>query len=397
MLKSRTLSLIILASIILHLLVYARFLSSLYRHPALERMDFISFYAVGSLFRAGMTESLYNLDAQRQIQDTIVGSNFAATGSLLPFNHPPFLIPLLGLITTENYHVTYTRWILILSGVLALCAILIAIILRREQWPSPWAFLVALSSVLFYPILISLVQGQDTVFVLLGSLIWFWGMQNRREKISGLGLALTTIKPQIALPLALPFVVSRRREGWWFVGWSLLLVLSSLLFIGWQGWLDFFGVLFLTAKGEGFGINPPAMMNFQGLILRVLPWLPDVLVRGLTWGAFMLAIGGLCWLWWKKHHPSTPRKVGLTLLVALFFSPHLYTHDLALLVVPLLALLVGEFPRQQREELRRSETIALLPGGGSLLFLVGHLLAGFWFPLVAYGFMGFLIVRLLFL
>jgi hypothetical protein len=177
----------------------------------------------------------------------------------------------------------------------------------------------------------------------------------------------------------------------------LLLVLSSLLFIGWQSWLDFFGVLFLTAKGEGFGINPPVMMNFQGLILRVLPWMPDLLVRGLTWGAFVLSIGGLCWLWWKKQHPPTPRKIGLTLLVALFFSPHLYAHDLALLVGPLLALLVGEHTRQQGEEQRGSETIALLPGGVSLLFLVGHLLAGFWFPLVVYGFIGFLIVRLLFL
>lgn len=397
MLKSRTLSLIILSSIILHLLVYARFLSSLYRHPALERVDFISFYAVGSLFRAGMTELLYNLDAQRQIQDTLVGSNFAATGSLLPFNHPPFLIPLLGLITTENYQTTYTRWTLILLGVLALCAILIAITLRREQWTSRRAVLIALSSVLFYPILLSLIQGQDTVFVLFGSLVWFWGMHARREKMSGLGLALTTIKPHIALPLALPFIVSRRREGWWFVGWSLLLGLSSLLFIGWQSWLDFFGVLFLTAKGEGFGINPPVMMNFQGLILRVLPWMPDVLVRGLTWGGFLLAVGGLCCLWWNRKPSATLQRIGLTVVVALFFSPHLYAHDLALLVGPLLALLVGEHNRQQGEEQRGSETIALLPGGVSLLFLVGHLLAGFWFPLVVYGFIGFLIVRLLFL
>jgi hypothetical protein len=401
--KSRTLTLIILASSILHLLVYAHLLSNLIPFSTLKdtmkNMDFISFYTVGYIFRAGEGELLYNLDAQRYIQDAIIGSDFAASGGVLPFNHPPFLIPLLGFITTESYPATYVRWTLILLGVLALCATIIAITLRKDQWPLPRAALIALSSVLFYPILISLLQGQDTVFVLLGALGWFWGMHTHRERMSGLGLALTTIKPHIALPLALPFIVSRRREGWWFAGWSLLLVLSSLLFIGWQGWLDFFAVLVITAKGEGFGVHPHVMMNFQGLILRLLPWLPDVLLRLLTWGGFMLAISGVCWLWWGKQTIATPQRIGLTVGVALFFSPHLYGHDLALLVVPMLALLLTQSPQpqQQGEQQRRSEIIALLPAGASLLLLVGHLLAGFWFPLVAYGVMGFLIARLLFL
>jgi hypothetical protein len=283
--------------------------------------------------------------------------------------------------------------------VLALCAILIAITLRREQWTSRRAVLIALSSVLFYPILLSLIQGQDTVFVLLGALGWFWGMYTGQGSVAGLGLALTTIKPQIALPLALPFIVSRRREGWWFVGWSLLLGLSSLLFIGWPAWSGFLDLLLFTAASEKSGVPQDAMINFLGLLLRLLPWLPDVLVRGLTWGAFMLAIGGLCWLWWNRKPSATLQRIGLTVVVGLFFCPHLHAHDLALLVVPTLALLLLQSPQseQQGEQQRRSETIALLPTGVSLLLLVGPLIGRFWFPLVAYGFIGFLITRLLFL
>jgi hypothetical protein len=179
----------------------------------------------------------------------------------------------------------------------------------------------------------------------------------------------------------------------------LLLGLSSLLFIGWPAWSGFLDLLLFTAASEKSGVPQDAMINFLGLLLRLLPWLPDVLVRGLTWGAFMLAIGGLCWLWWNRKPSATLQRIGLTVVVGLFFCPHLHAHDLALLVVPTLALLLLQSPQseQQGEQQRRSETIALLPTGVSLLLLVGPLIGRFWFPLVAYGFIGFLITRLLFL
>jgi hypothetical protein len=53
-----------------------------------------------------------------------------------------------------------------------------------------------------------------------------------------------------------------------------------------------------------------------------------------AWPFFLAAIVGISLLWRKRLTSTT---FGLGIMIALVTSPHLHTHDLALLIVPLLA------------------------------------------------------------
>ncbi len=370
--------LLVLGAVLLHLVVYQRLWLSVYHHPALEGVDFILFYTAGHLAQSGSLAHLYDLEAQRAIQQTIIPNPDFVPGGVLPFNHPPFLVPLMALIVGEDYHASFLRWTVMLLLVLAFCGWMMARLLEETGWERVEGRAIALSGLCFYPLFISMLKGQVTVFLLAGVLLWLWGTLNRRAWMAGVGLALTILKPQIAVPLALPLLLTRRREGWWFVGTSLALMLASLLMIGWQGWRDFFGMILLTAQGEGFGINQRVMYNVTGLVLRLLPGLSPALVRGVGWGVFLLVTGWLCWFWWSRRHHITAPHLGLTIILALFSSPHLHFHDLSLLLVPLLVLVAVGAAQAERG---RVVAILLLPLS-SLLLLTGSLAGGIWLPLL---------------
>jgi hypothetical protein len=223
----------------------------------------------------------------------------------------------------------------------------------------------ASSVVLFYPAFISLLKGQDTAFVLLGALVWMWALLARRERLAGVALALVLLKPQIALALALPLLVSRNRAAWWFCGTSALVALYSWLLVGAGGLLDLLGLLRLSSDGQGYGMNQPAMYNLLGLLIRGAPALDDATLSVLKWTAYLLTIGFLCWLWWGKRESLTIQHIGVAVTLSLFASPHLHLHDLSLLLLPALGGLALLWGRGRRGRLA---ALALLPASSLLLF-----------------------------
>jgi hypothetical protein len=356
--------LLLVGAIALLLAIYLRLWFGLLQLPALGGVDFVSFYTGGRIVRSGSLERLYDLNLQHTIQVTIVGPNFVPGGTL-PYNHPPFLAPLLGLIALDDYRAAYIGWTVVLLLVLAICCVVAIRFLLERGFDRRMSTIVALSAILFYPVFISVLKGQDTAFVLLGALVWMWAMLDHRDRLAGVALALTTIKPQIGLALALPLLASRRPAGWWFCAATATLMLYGTLLIGWRGWLGFLDLLSLTSRAEGFGINQSAMYNFTGLMLRSVPLIDPTLLRSLSWGLFLLSIGALCWLWWSKGEMLTPQHIGLTVVVSVFASPHLHLHDLSLLLVPALGAVALLW---QRGRSGRLVAIAILPVGSLLLF-----------------------------
>lgn len=372
--------LVVVAAIVLHLALYARLWSGAYSHPTLQGVDFIIFYTAGQIAHKQAFDGVYNLDAQRAIQHDIVGEEFVP-GGVLPFNHPPFLLPLLWLVVDDNYHASYARWSGVLLLAMAGCGVVTARMLLVRGWSRPQSIIVGGSGAFFFPLFVALLAGQDSVFVLLGALLWLWGHLERRARLAGIGLALTLVKPHLTLPLAVPLVLTWRKEGRWFLVAALAMMGYSMLLVGWQGWLDFFNLVEITARGEGFGVRHGMMFNFTGLLLRNAPDLPPDLVRSITWGLYGLTIALLSWLWWIKRAHMPLQYVGLMVILALFYAPHLYYHDLALLLLPVLiiTLLLAE-----QGEGARAGAVVLI-SACSLLLLVGSLMAGIWQPAAVYG------------
>src|SRR5664280_554278 len=64
--------------------------------------DFIHFYAAGIIARNQGAEHVYDLELQQIVEQEQVGFKLTL-GQVLPFNHVPYLIPILSVIVSKNY------------------------------------------------------------------------------------------------------------------------------------------------------------------------------------------------------------------------------------------------------------------------------------------------------
>jgi hypothetical protein len=176
--------------------------------------------------------------------------------------------------------------------------------------------------------------------LLLGVIIWFYGLVKKKDAFAGLGLALTVIRPQIALVLAVPFLFNRRRVWWAFCGGAAILGLYSLALVGLEGVGDFINLLRISAIGQGFGMDQNAMFNFTGMVLRILPQIIIInVVHIVAWLLFLAAAIGLS-IWWKISTEIHYHHIVLAVALTVFAAPHLHYHDLILLLVSIIALIV---------------------------------------------------------
>jgi hypothetical protein len=300
--------------------------------------DFSIFYTAGRIAAEGHIGQVFNIQSQLEVQEKLLGYNFPLS-HLLPFNHPPLLVPILQLVSNQDYMGSYWRWVLIMLGFLIATMLVINQLLRAEQWDRDSRTIFILCCWLFYPIFVGLLKGQDTAFLLLGAIVWFYGLVKKKDAAAGLGLALTVIRPQIALVLAIPFLFNRRRVWWWFCGGAAVLGLYSLALVGLGGVRDFITLLQISASGQGFGMNQNAMFNFTGMVLRVLPQVNINVVHIAAWGLFLAAAIGLS-VWWKVSPEIRYRQIVLAVALSVFAAPHLHYHDLILLLIPVIGLMM---------------------------------------------------------
>ena len=345
---------------------------SYFRAPGvLEGADFVFYYATGRVAREHGLGSVYRLDLSAAAQAETTGLSPEAGEFFLP-NHPPFLYPLAALLAGLPYRAAY----LYFAGLLLLLAAaglpVLAGALRRNGWPASAVWIALAGILLFEPLFVSILKGQDSVLLLLGGLLWLSGMLREDDRMAGLGLALTLIRPQVAVILALPFLFRRRGIWWWFAAGGLALGLYSLLLVGWQGALDYLHVLSLSAGGAGYGMSEAGMFNFTGLLVRLLPAADPAFVHTLGWGLLALALAVLCVLW-RLAKSIRVRHVTLAVSLGLFAAPHLHYHDLALLSVPLLGVGLAA-AAAGRLEVRRAAALTM---AASLLLLFAEL----WDPL----------------
>jgi len=79
--------------------------------------DFIAFFIAGQIAGQSGAEHVYEQDLQQQIEAKEVG--FALVpGQVLLYNHIPTLIPVLRVVSNDNYVESFTRWCILLVGLI---------------------------------------------------------------------------------------------------------------------------------------------------------------------------------------------------------------------------------------------------------------------------------------
>ena len=388
--SSRLLWLFFIAALAFQVTWYALLWVSCVQDPQLLLgADFRAFYTVGRIAYQEGFGQVYDLTLERRFQAEVAGRP-VTDEELLTYNHTPFLLPVLWLLARLDYPVAYIGYCLV-QILLAVAGLpFLFRMLRAKNWPRPQIWVLLIGALLFQPLFISILKGQDTAFCLLGEILCLCGLLRDDDRVAGLGLSLMLIRPQIAVVLAIPFLFRRRKVFWWFCGGAAALGLYSLAMVGLDGVQDYLRILTISVGGQGYGLNQSAMFNFTGLAFRLLPRIDPIMIRWLAWGLFAAGIVGLSVLW-KVSPAIRLRHLGLAVLTSLFVAPHLHYHDLALLLLPILgfAIILVE------AGVLRPEKSMYLPVVFSLLLLLGDisparfvipylvmafLVVGLWFP-----------------
>jgi len=173
-----------------------------------------------------------------------------------------------------------------------------------------------------------------------------------------------TVRPHLALPLALAFLFSRRRGlWWWFVAGALGLAGLSLAYAGVAGITGFLHMLVFSGSGANLTTGESSMVNLNGLLIRLLPGVPLAVIHWVGWGAYFAGMAGLC-VYFARQPRLGERQISLAVMVCLFTAPHLHLHDFILLMLPVVCFL-----RLARDRQLPSGQLVLVPLGLSLILL----------------------------
>ncbi len=325
--------------IVLHAWMFFR----LRREIASGYPDFTIFYTAGKCILRGHGRQLYDRETQFAIQREFA-SEVKHRENALPFNHPPFEALLFAPLARLPYVSAYLVW-----AIFNLALILGFWKLLRPRLPSLHRLLPGLpllAMFAFFPLMMALLQGQDSILLLFLYGLAFLALATGRAFVAGICLGLALFKFQLVLPFVLVLLLRRQWRavaGFVITAFGLLLVSAAV--VGWNGVMAYPGfVLRLSRSGAQAGIYPRDMPNLRGLIegaLHIAGRPAALLIIALS--IALVALAALRWpVPTERAQPGRELMLGfsLCLTITIMASYHLLVHDLSLLMLP--ALLVAE-------------------------------------------------------
>jgi hypothetical protein len=349
--------------------------------------DFLPFYAAGRIALTQGLSRVYDWESQRQAENDILDETIRQilvsrgrplnpqnssppiqTTEVNPFPHPPFIVPLLMLLAHLNYVSAFVVWSVLMSIIFIISALILVRLVPQVQGWDKWSLFLA--TALFFPAFYSILNGQDTALLLLGASMWVYGLFQEHDSLSGIGLALTLIRPHMAVMLALPFLFKRRKVWWAFCAGAGVLGLISVLLLGWTGMVNYLRILLTSANGEGNKFfNENLMVNLIGFLRRAFPSVESSLIRSVGWIGYAVSIIYLCFVWIRTGEIKE-RHIGLAIIVTILGSPHFHYHDLVLLLIPI----YGAMRIMLNQKLLKTDETVLIPLAASILLFISYLL-----------------------
>jgi hypothetical protein len=299
--------------------------------------DFTIFLTGAHLIAGGQTGQLYDLGVQAQLQSGI-GGGVVYSGGVLPFNYPPYVAALFLPLTLVSPEVAYYVWLGV--QIVLLVAWIVWVVRSCAAWGLAAPFTAPHAVLAFQPIIETLLMGQMSLVLLV---LWWWALiswKNERWGELGVAVALAAFKPQMVALLVVALLVDRRWRALAVAGLiQAALWLAALLIAGPGIVAGYLGILSTSASAVNtLGFVPSFMPNLRGLLTVVgvspeatmwpsmLGWVASLVVTALIWCTGQLL----------------SVKFGTTVVLAVLFSPHLYTHDVSLMAVAVVcALLVA--------------------------------------------------------
>jgi len=296
--------------------------------------DFIGFYNFGRIMQEKGTQAIYDIAEQQRIEEEVVGHPV----TVIFYTHLPYIAPLAAAIVDEDYLASFKRWAWILLLLNALNVYLLANLLDLKRFTRENGLILILGAFFFDPTASGFMNGQDTAILLLGTVIWLTGMLSKKHFIAGLGLCLTTVRPQVALFLAIPFFFKHRKVFWGFVLGSSILAGISLWLLKTEGVIRFIESLRYIESTIWIEPHSFDMPTISGMIRRNFTVTDATIAKSFVWICYLIGILFFS-LWWYRSAEITEKHIGLMTIFAIFLLPYAHYHELTLLLIPIFCLL----------------------------------------------------------
>jgi len=299
--------------------------------------DFRQLYAAGYMVRTGHAGELYDIRAQQQFQDVVVGNDERA----LPFIRPAYQALLFVPFSLLSYRTAYLAFLAVNLVLLSMAFWILRP--NMSNISRVWRFLPVFLFLVFYPIALALMQGQDSILLLLLLAAALVALEQGQERRAGILIGLGLFKMQVAIPIALLFLLWRRWR--FFAGFALsacLVSLISLCVVGFAQSASYARSLFSVGTGlavaHQFPLRVSIMANLRGLIFGLLgARLPSVWIQALT------IVASIFVLFWvalaAPRKQKTPDGLVLAITASLVVSYYLFIHDLSVLLIPIVITL----------------------------------------------------------
>ena len=290
-------------------------------------LDFSVLYAAGGVIAEGHRRQLFDLATQAEFQRRVLGMH-----SPLPFMHLAYEALIYAPLAVLPFRVALWVWRLLSFGMLVACSRLLSMV-----FPVRLAHTVLLAAALF-PVALTIVQGQDSLLLLLLFSASLAALRRDRDDVAGLLLACASFKPQLVLPLAAVLLWKRgTRFARGFFGGCAAVLLVSLGVTGRSGSRAMLSLMSYAGSGAGdeIGATAWARPNLRGSI-DLLGLSPKATVE-VTVALSVILLMAVAWR--LRHRDDVcdlfPPMIALTLIVSL----NVNLHDFSLLLIPVLAML----------------------------------------------------------
>jgi hypothetical protein len=298
--------------------------------------DFTSFYTGYYMVRIGAGANLYDPAYQASYQEQFMGGAVFFGGVLL-FANPPFVAVIFSPISLLPLNIAFYFWFLV-QLVLLIWALRIIYRLFLD-WSSHERIILFIAILAYWPLVNDLMLGQFSLLLLIGILQIYIGMKNSQFIRGGLGFLLLAIKPHTLL---IPGMMILNKRYWRVaiaatIGGVIIFIFTSI-FLGVRPWIQFAQNLLTMSTFFGkLGVEPNSQYTLRGVISNFLGNAQASLTNIIS--IVILIVGMIAvWLLWLRGVAPDSSKYKLyfafTVILSVFSSLHLYTHDALILVFP---------------------------------------------------------------
>jgi hypothetical protein len=272
--------------------------------------------------------------------------------------HPPYELPIYASLALMRFRVAYQLW----WGCNLILLFLATFLLWRHVpgLQSRYPYLLILVAT-FFPVLIALAQGQNSILLLLLLTLTFDLLGRHRHFWAGFVLSMGMFKFVLVIPILLWLVLEKR----WKSVAGFVTGCASLMLVA-MGLVGFRGLEAYVRLVAGYGKTAPEkagtesiMPNLRGMVHAIgAGFAPETLLVVIT---LILSLTLLIWVdLGRTKQTSLSMRFSMQVLLATLISYHLYPHDAAVLVLPWLLFLDFSFEEGSRRGLATTATVASL-------------------------------------